>query len=248
MKRFLALLKPSDLPFVSLCSGLLTLIVRLWLMIMGTDEQGLLPTGSLPDVLSWMLVAITVGLLIAGVSQLQGTVQYSRSARKSLFAAVSMVVVAICFCLTSMLDLFSEPDTVSLVSAWMGFLAAAALLLLAWGRFKGVAFNMVFHGLVCVYLMLHLVSHYRLWSSSPHLQSYGFELLAIVFVMLACYHRAAADAGHGDRRAYAFFSLAALFFCIAAIPSTDNIAFFLGCAVWMYFTPCRLSPSSRKEE
>ncbi len=244
MKRFL---KPSDLPFVALCGGLLTLIVRLWLMIMGEDERGLLAVGSLPDVLSWILVAVTMGLLIAGTWKIRGGVKYSHDSRKTLFAAVSMAIAAFCFCISSIIDLVSAADSMSVVSAWMGFLAAAALGFLAWGRFKGMQFNMVFHGIVCLYLMLHLVSHYRLWSSAPQLQSYGFELMAIVFVMLACYHRAAADAGHGSRRAYTFFTLAALFFCIAAIPSCDNIVFFLGCAVWMYFTPCRLSSSSRKE-
>lgn len=245
MKRFL---KPSELSFVALCGGLLTLIVRLWLMIMGKDERGLLSVGSLPDLLSWLIVAATMGLLIVGVRPIQGNVQFSRKSHNSLFAAIAMAVAALCFCITSAMELLSETDSMSLISAWLGFLAAAALILLAWGRFKGISFNMIPHGLVCVYLMLHLVSHYRLWSAYPHLQSYGFELLAIVFVMLACYHRAAADAGHGNRRAYTFFTLASLFFCIAAIPSSCNIAFFLGCAVWMYFTPCRLSSSSRKEE
>ena len=240
-------LTPSDLPFVALCGGLLTLIARLWLMIMGEDARGLLAVGSLPDILSWLLVAVTMGLLIAGVWQVEGDVKYSHSFRKTLFASISMAIAAVCFCISSIVELVSEPDSVNLVSALLGFLAAAALGLLAWGRFKGMQFNMVFHGLVCLYLMLHLVSHYRLWSSYPQLQSYGFELMAIVFVMLACYQRAAADAGHGSRRAYTFFSLAALFFCIAAIPSCDNIVFFLGCAVWMYFTPCRLTSSPRKE-
>ena len=244
MKQFL---KPSDLPFIALCGGLLTLIARLWLLILGEDERGLLAIGSLPDVLSWLLVAAIMGLLIAGTWQMQGGVKYNHDSRNSLLAAISMVVAAICFCISSIIDLTSETDAMNRISAWMGFLATATLIFLAWGRLKGIQFNMLFHGLICLYLMLHLVSHYRLWSSYPQLQSYGFELMAIVFVMLSCYQRAAADGGHGSRKAYTFFSLAALFFCIAAIPSCDNIVFFLGCAVWMYFTPCRLTSSSRKE-
>ena len=244
MKQFL---KPSDLPFIALCGGLLTLIARLWLLILGEDERGLLASGSLPDVVSWLLVVAIMGLLIAGTWQMRGSVKYNNDSRNSLLAAISMVVAAICFCISSIIDLTSETDAMNRISAWMGFLATAALIFLAWGRLKGIQFNMLFHGLICLYLMLHLVSHYRLWSSYPQLQSYGFELMAIVFVMLSCYQRAAADGGHGSRRAYTFFSLAALFFCIAAIPSCDNIVFFLGCAVWMYLTPCRLTSSSRKE-
>ena len=121
-------------------------------------------------------------------------------------------------------------------------------LVLAFARYKGAHLSVLFHGVVCVYLMVYLVSHYRLWSSYPQLQSYAFELLAIVFVMLACYQRAAADAGKGDRRAYTFFSLAAFFFCVATLPGCDKAAFFIGCAVWMFTTPCRLNLPVSKEE
>lgn len=239
MKRFL---KPSDLPFIALCGGLLTYIARTLLFVyaLGGNGRGLLPTGTWPDVLSWVLVAVTMGLLLVGTWQIQGSVKYSRQFRNSLLAAVSMAIAAICFCITSLLELTSETDSVGFVSALLGFLAAAALGFLAWGRLKGKQFNMVFHSLICLYLILHLVSHYRLWSSYPQLQSYGFELMAIVFVMLACYHRAAADAGHGVCRAYTFFTLAAVYFCIAALPGCDNPAFFIGSAIWMYCTPCRL--------
>lgn len=245
MKQFL---KPTDLPYVALCGGLLTCIARMLLFISALGgENGLLPVGTLPDLLSWVLVAVTMGLLLVGVWPIKDTVRFSQKSRKKLFAAISMAIAAVGFCITSLLELTSETDMVSFVSALFGFLAAAALGLLAWGRMKGKQFNMVFHGIVCLYLMLHLVSHYRLWSSYPQLQSYAFELMAIVFVMLASYHRAAADAGHGVYRAYTFFSLAAVYFCIATLPGCDNPVFFIGCALWMYFIPSRLPSSSRRE-
>ena len=245
MKRFL---KPSDLPYIALCGGLLTCIARMLLFISALgSEDGLLPVGTWPDLLSWGLVAVAMGLLLVGIWPIQDTVRFSQKYSKTLFAAISMAVAAVGFGLTSLLELTSEMDMISFVSTLFGFLAAAALGLLAWGRMKGKQLNMVFHGIVCVYLMLHLVSHYRLWSSYPQLQSYAFELMAIVFVMLASYHRAAADAGHGAYRAYTFFSLAAVYFCIATLPGCDNPVFFLGCALWMFFTPSRLPSSSRRE-
>ena len=244
-----SLLKPSDLRFVALCGGLLTYIARMLLLIsaLGNEDTALLPLGTWPDLLSWGLIAVTMGLLIIGSRSLEGNVRYSRQFRNALFATIGMAIAAICFCITSILELFSETDMVSLISACLGFLAAATLGYLAWARLRGKQLNMLFHGVVCLYLMLHLVSHYRLWSSCPQLQSYAFELLAIVFVMLACYHRAAADAGHGTCRAYTFFSLAAVYFCIAALPGCDNPVFFISCALWMFFTPCHLPSIARKE-
>lgn len=241
-------LKPSNLPFYTLCGGLLTFIMRLWLMILGEDDRGLLSTGSFPDVMSWILVALVMVLIAMSVKDLHGNTKYRNNFPPSLPAALSMVLAAVSFVITSISEGAADTDAVGTVSSVLGFFAAAALALLAWYRFKGQRLNVLFHGLVCIYLILHLVSHYRLWSSYPQLQSYGFELLAIVFVMLACYQRAAFDAGKGNRRAYTFFSSAAMFFCVAALPGCENMAFFIGCAVWMYFTPCRLSRSSRGEE
>lgn len=245
MKRFL---KPSELPVLILCSAALTFIARALLFVsaIGGVGRGLLRTGSLPDIASWFLVAVTLGLLLVGTWKMRDPVKYSRQSRSALLATIAMSIAAVSFCFTSLRGLLSATDTVGLISASLGLLAAASLGLLAWGRMRGKQLNMVFHGIVCLYLMLHLVSHYRLWSSSPQLQSYAFELLAIVFVMLACYHRAAADAGHGICRSHTLCSLAAVYFCIAALPGCDNPIFFIGSAIWIFCTPCRLSSSRQR--
>lgn len=244
MKRYL---KPAYLPMAVLGAGVLACLFRLWLFALGKDDRGLLSVGSFPDAMSWIVTALTIVLLFVGTRPLQGGNKYGYNFPASLPAAIGMALAAISFFISSVADLSSNTDTIGTVGALFGFLAAVSLLFLAYYRIQGKHLNIVFHGIVCVYLMLHLVSHYRLWSSAPQLQSYGFELLAIVFVMLSCYQRAAFDAGKGNRQAYAFFSLAALFFCIATLPGCDNAAFFIGCAAWMYFTPCRLTLPAKKE-
>lgn len=245
MKRYL---KMAYLPLAILGCGVITCLLRLWLFALGEDERGLLAVGSFPDVMSWITVAATMALLGVSTLQLRGAAKYSQNFHTSMPAAMGLALAAVSFLITSVVDLTAGGDNLGTVSAVFGFLATAALLALAYGRYKGVHLSILFHGVVCMYLMLYLVSHYRLWSSYPQLQSYAFELLAIVFVMLACYQRAAFDAGKGDRRAYTFFTLATLYFCVAALPGCDNAAFFIGCAAWMYFTPCRLSLSAKKEE
>ena len=243
MKRYL---KVIYLPLAVLATGLLAFLMRLWLLG-AKDEHGLLPTGSFPDVMSLILVALTMALLFWGTRQLRGGNKYAYNFSASMPAAASMALAALGFVITSIADFGASVDGIGAFSAFLGFLAAIALLMLAYARSKGQRLNVIFHGIVCFYLILHLVSHYRLWSSFPQLQSYGFELLAIVFVMLASYQRAAFDAGSGNRQGYTFFSLAALFFCIAALPGCDNAAFFLGSAVWMFCTPCKLSILVKKE-
>lgn len=247
MKRYLKL---KYLPLAILACAVVTSLLRTLLFVsgIGGDGNGLLPTGSWPDVLSWITVALTMGLLGAATWKLRGANKYSSNFPPSSLGAIAIAMAAVSFLFTSIADLTAGTDSIGFYSAILGFVAAAAMVLLAFLHYKGLRPNMLLHSLVCLYLMLHLVSHYRLWSAFPQLQTYAFELMAIVFVMLACYHRAAFDAGHGNCRAYTFFTLAAVYFCIATLPGCDNPAFFIGCAAWMYFTPCHtLFPLYRKQ-
>lgn len=228
-------------------AGLLACLFRFWLFALGRDDRGLLSVGNFPDAMSWIVTALAMVLIFLVIRNLRGGNKYSYNFPASLPAAIGMALAAIGFFISSIVDLSAGTDTIGMVSAFLGFLATAAMLMLAWCRMQGKHLSIIFHGIVCFYLMIFLVSHYRLWSSAPQLQSYAFELLAIVFVMLACYQRSAFDAGKGNRRAYALFSMAALFFCIATLPGCDNVAFFLGCAAWMYLTPCKLTLLTKKE-
>ena len=246
MKRFL---KITYLPLAVLACGVVTALLRalLWISAGGDNSSSLLPAGTLPDVLSWILVAGTIALIAVSTKKIRNNKKFSHNFTANPIAAISMALAAAGFLFTSIADLSANADSITTAATVMGFVAAAALLLLAYFRFKGMRPSMLLHSVVCLYLMLFLVSHYRLWSAAPQLQTYTFDLMAIVFVMLACYHRAAFDMNQGSRRAYTFFTLAALFFCIATIPGCDNPAFFIGCAAWMFCTPCKLSLPKKEE-
>lgn len=240
---------PAVLLFLSLIGGLVTLLLRLWLLALGEDDRGLLAVGSFPDTMSWIAVALTIALLGFGVWQMPSSAKHPLHFPSSSNAAIGIAMAAVGILITSLRELSVAFDAVGMLSTVLGLIAGVSLGFLAFFRAKGLRPNILFHGVVCIYFMFHLVSHYRLWSACPQLQDYSFELLAIVFVMLACYQRAAFDAGCGKPRSYTFFSAAALFFCIAALPGCDNSAFFIGCAVWMAATPCkRLSPRKQQED
>ena len=244
MKQFL---KPAYLPFIVLFTGIVTFSLRLCLFSLGRDQWGLLPEGTIPDILSLVFVAITLALIGLGVWNLREEKEYNQNFPASTIPALGMALAAISFAFSSIMGFFSQQNSLISLGNALGLLAAAALLVLAWFRYQGKQPNMLLHSLVCIYLMVYLISHYQLWSGFPQLQSYAFELLAIVFAMLACYQRAAFDTASGDRRMYSFFSLATLFFSLAALPSCDDPVFFLGCAVWMFFTPCRMTLPEPKE-
>lgn len=230
------------LPLTALGGGLLTLLLRLWLLCLGTDSRGLLAIGSFPDIFSWVVTCGTLVWLVFGTRHLLEASKYNFNFPASLAAAIGIGLAALGFFITSLTELIAGTDVIGTISAILGLLAVGAMGFLAYCRFFSLRPSVLFHGLVCVYLMFHLVSHYRLWSAAPQIQTYGFELLAIVCIMLACYQRAAFDANQGQRRTHTFCSLCALFFSVAALPGCENALFFLGCAVWMLTTLCNLTP------
>lgn len=249
MKQYL---KPVFLPVIALAGGILTMLMRFWLFGLGVDDRGLLPAASFPDIFSWILTGLIIALLIFGVRDLREATKYRFNFPASMPAAVGMALGALGILITSLTELFAGAPRLGISSAALGMFAAAALGFLAYCRKDGKKPSFLFHSFICIFLMFHLVSHYRIWSAYPQLQTYAFELMAIVFLMLACYQRAAFDAGKGDRRAYVFMTLCACFFCIAAIPGSVNAIFYLGCAAWMFTTLCSLktlsTPSSKNEQ
>lgn len=234
--------KPAFLPFAVLILGIAAAIFRLYFFWLGADERGLYPAGHIFDRMSWVYVALAMVLLFIGTRKLGGLKKYEENFPASTVSALGIALAAIALIIDAILELSVIIDPVQSTGVVLEFIAAAALLLLAWCRYIGTKPNILLHTAVCVFLMIHLVSHYRLWSSYPQLQSYAFELMAIVFTMVAGYQRAAFDVQLGNRRAYTFFSLAALFFSIATLPGSDDPVFFMGCAVWMFFTCCSLEP------
>jgi chromate transport protein ChrA len=234
-----------------LAFGVLTFLTRLWLIVgIGRDKWGLLDETSFPAILSWIFVALTMAVLGLGVWKME-----RKKLRTKVFPApvpaIGMILTAICFGYCSVMgfsaEVAEEAKNLANLCNILGLLAAGALVFLAWCQWKGKCPNMLLHSLVCVYLMVYLVSHYQLWTSTPQLQGCFFEMLAIVCVMLACYQRAAADIGEGSRRNFTFFSCAALFFSLATLPDWNEPVFFIGCAIWMFFTTCKMPTTTPKE-
>ena len=237
MNRYI---KSTYLPLISLGAGLLTMLLRFILLATGEDDKGLLVTGSFADIFSWLLAVATMVVILIGTWNLREASKFSFNFPASISGAVGILAAALGILITSVSELLAGSDALGIVGSVLGMLAVPALVLSAFSRYQGQRPSVLLHGVVCVYLMIHLVSHYRLWSSYPQIQSYGFELLSIVCLMLACYHRATFDVGEGNRRAYAFCALAAVFFSVATLPGCDSPIFFIGCAVWMITNLCNL--------
>lgn len=245
MNRFL---KPAILPWLTLIAGGLGLALRIWLYATGTDETGLLVAGHPAELLIWLLSAAVMVLLFWGTAPLVAAPKYPFNFPPSIFGAVGCGLAAVCIATTSVAEILSDPDTLALITAAVGLLAAACLTTLALLRFQGKQPSVVFHAIVCVYFMLRMVSLYRHWSSDPQLQDYCFQLLTTVFLMLSAYYRTTFDANMGLRRPHVLCHLAAVYFGFLCLATRTDAFFYLATGFWMFTDLCSLAPLPRSTQ
>ena len=227
-----------------MATGGIGLLLRLWLFSTA-DDSGLLPVWHISEILLWILTIAVIGLLLYATWDLVEAAKYRFNFPESMPGCVGAWLGALGIGGTCVIELLTSPDFITTITAILGLVSAGVLVFIGNCRRRGLHPSTLFHALICVFLMLRLICQYRHWSSDPQLQDYCFQILAIVCLMLASYHRATFNANFGKRRPYAFFNLAAVYFCCLALPGWENTAFFLGCGVWMFTDICNLTPMPR---
>ncbi len=241
--------KPTLLPLFTLIAGIIGFGLRLWLFLTGVDERGLLPANHIAGILSFVLAAIVLVVLALCVHSLNPLGNYNKLFPAWIWGGIGCVAAAAGILYVDIRDLIAQPDIITVVTLVFGLIAAAALLILGYCRWKGKHPSFWLQAALTVYFMLHLVSQYRLWSSESQLQVYFFPLLASVFLMLTTYHGAVLDAEkNGSRRWYVFCNQAALFFCCLSLQKA-SWPFYLAMAIWMGTGLCSLkTPKLRQAE
>lgn len=234
------LLKPTNLPWFVLSAGIIGIALRFWLLSTGTDKTGLLVSGHPAGILLWLLTAVTAVLVILVCLPLAQANKYSFNFPPSAIGAIGEGSLALGILVANILALIGSADSLSAVTAVVGFLSVALLGLCAFYRWKGIRPMFLLHSFVSIFWILRLVSLYRVWSPEPQLQNYIFQLFANVFMMLSLYQRTAFDVGCGNRRAHAIFHLAAAFFCCLSLIGSRDWFLYGACALWAITDLCRL--------
>lgn len=240
------LLKPHNLPWAALSGGILGALLRILLIAAGTDERGLPVENHFANILLWVLTCSVAALLVYMTRDLKQAPKYSFNFPPSAVAAAGAAVAAAGVLISSISQLFSDIDGLTILDALLGLLCTAALLFISRCRWKGLHPSVIFHVVVCIYLMVDLVCVYRIRSADPQVQEYCFSLLASVCIMLASYYNAAFAANAGDRRLHTLSHLAAVFFCLQCLPRCENPVFYLTMAAWLLTDLCNLTPMPRR--
>ena len=215
---------------VTLGLGILGLILRLWLDHAGYDDRGLLVTSHPANTLTFVLTALILGFIALCLPKCPNFLKKPLPASKT--AAIGCFAAACGILLANIFELTHAQDSMTLICALLGVLAAVGFFYMGQRRKHGHRGSMAAFCVLIAYYMVHLILQYRLWSAAPQLQTYLFPLLASVFLMLFAYHRTALDVHGKGFRQYIFFNQAALFFCCLSL-NTNSWMFYLPMAVWV---------------
>ncbi len=230
------------LPIFVTVAGLLGMLMRIWLLADGIDKEGLLISGHPANILCWVITGVVLIGILAGTHRLLSAAKYEFNFPASIPGGIGTAAAAMGILISSIASILNGPDALSLTLSVLGFISAAALAFLGYCRWKGERCSVLLHGIVCLYLMVYLLCQYRLWSANPQTQDYCFQLLGGVCLLLGVYRRACFDGNMGNRKSYVFFRLLGAYFCMVAIPGSDDPFFYLTGAVWSLTDLCSLVP------
>ena len=242
------LIRPRHLPAIVVFAGLLGFIFRIWILGTGPNSEGLYKPQPLAWVLLWVLTALTLFAVIWLPRRLRSPGRYSDHFPASIPGAIGGVL-AMLACLTSALGIFQAASGgLATFTAILGLAATVCLGLAAFARFTGKQPMMVAHTVPCLYFALLTFDRCRNWSNETQIGLYLFAFLASLCIMLATYQRACLDVGLGKRRSYLFWSLSGVYFCILALPGSDDLLFFGCMAVWLLTNLCSLRPLTKRKQ
>ncbi len=236
---------PKNLPFFAAGAGLIALILRFALLLLGRDEKGLLIPGHPLDLLVWVVTAAAAAVILVSLRKLNGSSRYADNFAPSAAAAIGAFALAGGIAVSAILGSSSSLRMETLCRL-CGILAVPAAVWAGLCRWKGTKPFFLFHGVVCLYLTLYTISHYQTWSSHPQIQDWFFSMAGIVCLTLFSYYQTAFNVGLGKRRMQLLSGLLSGFFCLAAVAGSEDALLYIGGALWALTNLCSLTPVPRR--
>lgn len=239
--------KSKSLPYLIAALGIVGLLLRLQLYAAAVDEKNLLVPGHPLEYLLLGLTAVAAVVIVVGVWPLYGSTRYPDNFGPSVPAAAGSVLAGLGILLT-VLTAQPEGGRMDLVWKALGVLSAPCLAAAGYCRLKGKRPFFMLHGVVCVFMLVHIICHYRAWSTNPQLQDYLYSLLACVALTVFAYYQTAFDVASGKRRSQLASGLMGAYLSLVALSGTDAALLYGGCAIWALTDLCSLTPVRRRQK
>lgn len=237
MKKYL---RPKYLPLIVLAFSALGLLLRLWTVGSGPDENNLYAPNPLAWILLWLVTAGAAAAILLTTAPLKYPGRYASNFPASLPGAVGTGLAALAVMISGLEMVTSSADALTTITGLLGAASAIALVTVAFARFSGKRPSFLLHAAMCLFFALRIFIKCRLWSNEPQLGTFIMPFLASVSIMLASYQQASFDVDLGNRRHSLFWSLMGVYFCIVALPACDEPLFYILLAVWLLTNLCSL--------
>lgn len=240
--------KGNSLPIAMLLFGIIAMLLRRRLYLTAVDAKGLLLRGSSLEVMLLALTAAVAGIVILSLKKDRGSERYEDNYSASIPGALGHIAAATGIFLLVRRTIPGMVGYLGLLWQILGHAAPVCLVLAGVLRIFGRKPFFLFHVIPSLFLLVHVVNCYQLWSSNPQLQDYLFALLATVSLALFAHHTAAFEAGLGNRKMVLGAGMAAVYLCLAELGWTDHPELYFGGMFWALTGTCKVSPIPAEEK
>lgn len=221
------------LPVMMLIWGIAALVLRKTLYTTAVDIKGLLLRYHPLEI---ALVVLTIGVLIrilVAVRKLDTPGGYAEHSVSGILGAIGNVAAGAGILVTVLTAAPGMGGYLETIWRYLGLAAPVCLLLAGIARLLGKKPFFLLYVVVCLFFVLHIVTHYQFWSGDPQLQNYIFTLLGTMALMFFAFYSATLEAGCGSPRIRLGMGLAAIYLCTAELARSYCPALYFGSILWV---------------
>lgn len=223
--------------------GILGLVLGRLLYALALDDRGLLVRGHFLSLLLCLLIPISLAVALLALPGRKEEVRADFV--PGPWAALGHGLAAAAILAAVLTGDAAALGGLGTVWRLLGLLAALGLLFAAWQQYRGKAPGFAGYLVLCLFLLSHLVAHYRQWCADPQILDYLFELLGAGLWMLFAYYCACDCVGLDKPRMRLATGLLTVTVCLIALGTRADVWLCLGGAV---FAGTRLYAPAHKEE
>lgn len=223
--------------------GILGLVLGRLLYALALDDRGLLVRGHFLSLLLCLLIPISLAVVLLALLGRKEEVRADFV--PGPWAALGHGLAAAAILAAVLTGDAAALGGLGTVWRLLGLLAALGLLFAAWQQYRGKAPGFAGYLALCLFLLSHLVAHYRQWCADPQILDYLFELLGAGLWMLFVYYCACGCVGLDKPRMRLATGLLTVTMCLIALGTRADVWLCLGGAV---FAGTRLYAPAHKEE
>lgn len=224
--------------YIAAGAGVLGALLRRWTLSGGADGRGLYPAGHPGWICYLALISAALIAIFLMTRKCGEASDWASNFPGGILPALGHVLAAGGIGLHSVSQLQST-GTLHFLSCWLGFFAAAALLVLAWQNFQKKPPMSMAYLLPCLYFGLQLFLLGRTFSTETQLLRFLPQLLAMGASALASYQFWGFAVGLGNREKSLFWSLSAACLCLSAAPDAHVMYALVG--LWHLLSHCALT-------